>query len=86
MSDLRVVILTGAGDKAFVAGADINQARNAEQRILKRRPSDIRFDRKPGKPVIAGSQRLCLSREAASLQWHARFALRPRTPYPGSLR
>ncbi|HSD10084.1 MAG TPA: enoyl-CoA hydratase-related protein, partial [Candidatus Binatia bacterium] len=56
-SDVRVVIVTGAGDKAFVAGADINEL--AQQVPVQGREMALRgqhvFDliERMGKPVIA---------------------------------
>jgi enoyl-CoA hydratase len=56
-SDVRVIIVTGAGDKAFVAGADINEL--AQQVPVQGREMALRgqhvFDliERMGKPVIA---------------------------------
>lgn len=56
-SDVRVVILTGAGDRAFVAGADINEL--AEQTPVEGRARALagqrvfRLIEQLGKPVIA---------------------------------
>jgi len=51
-SDVRVVIITGVGEKCFSAGFDISDARNAHQTSPKARQLWRRIDRFP-KPVIA---------------------------------
>ncbi len=51
-SDVRVVILTGAGEKCFSAGFDVSDAGNAHQTSPKARQLWRRIDRFP-KPVIA---------------------------------
>lgn len=51
-SDVRVVIITGAGEKCFSAGFDISDASNAHQTSPKARELWHRIDRFP-KPVIA---------------------------------
>jgi len=51
-SDVRVVLLTGAGEKCFSAGFDISDAGNAHQTSPKARKLWRRIDRFP-KPVIA---------------------------------
>jgi enoyl-CoA hydratase/carnithine racemase len=51
-SEVRVVILTGAGEKCFSAGFDVSDAGNAHQTSPKARKLWRRIDRFP-KPVIA---------------------------------
>jgi enoyl-CoA hydratase/carnithine racemase len=51
-SDVRVVIITGAGEKCFSAGFDVSDAGNASQTSPKARKLWRRIDRFP-KPVIA---------------------------------
>jgi len=51
-SDVRVVIITGAGEKCFSAGFDVSDAGNAPQTSPKARELWRRIDRFP-KPVIA---------------------------------
>ncbi|MGD2097076.1 MAG: enoyl-CoA hydratase-related protein [Desulfobacterales bacterium] len=51
-SEVRVVIITGAGDKCFSAGFDVKDAGNAHQISPKARELWRRIDRFP-KPVIA---------------------------------
>ena len=51
-SDVRVVIITGAGEKCFSAGFDVSDASNAHQTSPKARELWRRIDRFP-KPVIA---------------------------------
>jgi enoyl-CoA hydratase/carnithine racemase len=51
-SDVRVVIITGAGEKCFSAGFDVSDAANAHQTSPKARQLWRRIDRFP-KPVIA---------------------------------
>ena len=51
-SDVRVVIITGAGEKCFSAGFDVSDAGNANQTSPKARELWRRIDRFP-KPVIA---------------------------------
>ena len=62
--DVRVVLLTGAGEKAFIAGADINElsrATGVTGRTLAQRGQAV-FDRiaAAGKPVIAVINGFCL--------------------------
>ena len=62
--DVRVILLTGAGDKAFVAGADITELSRATAvtgRTLAQRGQAV-FDRiaAAGKPVIAVINGYCL--------------------------
>ena len=62
--EVRVILLTGAGDKAFVAGADINELSRATPvtgRTLALRGQAV-FDRiaATGKPVIAVINGFCL--------------------------
>src|SRR5215831_6925320 len=56
-SDIRSVIITGAGQKAFVAGADISEFANlskAEAKALSKRGQDTFFRiENAGKPIIA---------------------------------
>ena len=58
----RVVILTGAGEKSFVAGADINelavQTPTGGREHALRRPARVRPDREPGQAGDRGDQRL----------------------------
>jgi enoyl-CoA hydratase/carnithine racemase len=61
---VRVILLTGAGDKAFVAGADINELSRADAitgRTLAQRGQAV-FDRiaAAGKPIIAVINGFCL--------------------------
>ena len=78
---VRVVILTGAGDKAFVAGADINE-------LAVQTPTSARafalagqhvFDpiEQLGKPVIAADQWVRARAAGASWPWRARCGSRP---------
>jgi enoyl-CoA hydratase len=62
--DVRVILLTGAGDKAFIAGADINELSRATAvtgRTLAQRGQAV-FDRiaAAGKPIIAVINGFCL--------------------------
>jgi enoyl-CoA hydratase len=63
-SDVRVIILTGSGEKAFVAGADIKEMMNMdamaarEHAIRATRVTDIIWNLK--KPVIAAVHGFCL--------------------------
>ena len=62
--DVRVILLTGAGDKAFIAGADINELSRATAvtgRALALRGQGV-FDRiaAAGKPIIAVINGFCL--------------------------
>jgi enoyl-CoA hydratase len=62
--EVRVVLLTGAGDKAFIAGADINELSRATAvtgRTLAQRGQGV-FDRiaAAGKPIIAVINGFCL--------------------------
>jgi enoyl-CoA hydratase len=62
--EVRVVLLTGAGDKAFIAGADINELSRATAvtgRMLAQRGQAV-FDRiaAASKPVIAVINGFCL--------------------------
>ena len=54
---VRVVVVTGSGEKAFVAGADINElAAQSPARVRRaraRRPARLRLIENLGKPVIA---------------------------------
>jgi enoyl-CoA hydratase len=62
--DVRVIILTGSGEKAFVAGADIKEMMNMdaiaarEHAIRAKRVTDIIWNLK--KPVIAAVHGFCL--------------------------
>jgi enoyl-CoA hydratase len=63
-SEVRVILITGAGEKAFIAGADINELSRATAvtgRILAQRGQAV-FDRiaAAGKPVIAVINGFCL--------------------------
>ncbi|GMV04219.1 MAG: enoyl-CoA hydratase [Gemmatimonadota bacterium] len=61
--DVRVVVLHGAGDKAFVAGADISEfaARTAEeQRAVYSQPRIYEVVRDFPKPVIAALHGFCI--------------------------
>ena len=51
-SDVRVVIITGAGEKCFSAGFDVSDAANSKKTSPKARELWRRVDRFP-KPVIA---------------------------------
>ena len=62
--EVRVILLTGAGDKAFIAGADINELSRATAvtgRTLALRGQGV-FDRiaAAGKPIIAVINGFCL--------------------------
>ena len=62
--EVRVILLTGAGDKAFIAGADINELSRATAvtgRVLALRGQGV-FDRiaAAGKPIIAVINGFCL--------------------------
>ena len=62
--EVRVILLTGAGDKAFIAGADINELSRATAvtgRALALRGQGV-FDRiaAAGKPIIAVINGFCL--------------------------
>src|SRR5262245_57987609 len=77
---VRVVILTGAGDKSFVAGANINEL--AVQTPTSGRDHALAgqhvFDlvENMGKPVIAASTAMRWA-AAASWRWRARCVSRP---------
>jgi enoyl-CoA hydratase len=76
-ADIRVIVLTGAGDRAFVAGADINEL--AVQTPVGGREHarrGQRFDRieQLGKPVIAAVNGFALSGLRAG---HGTMRLRP---------
>ena len=65
---VKVIILTGSGDKAFVAGADISEFSNygpKEASALARHGNQVLFDfiAQMEKPVIAAmdARQLCLS-------------------------
>jgi enoyl-CoA hydratase len=63
-AEVRVILLTGAGDKAFIAGADINELSRATAvtgRTLALRGQGV-FDRiaAAGKPIIAVINGFCL--------------------------
>ncbi len=61
--DVRVVVLTGAGDKAFIAGADITEFATrtpAEQYRTSRMPSVYQAADEFPKPLIAMINGLCL--------------------------
>ena len=78
----RVIVLTGAGDRAFIAGADISelsQMTPATARDVARRGQALcdRIERSR-KPVIAAVNGFALG-GVASWPWRARFGLR-RTP------
>jgi enoyl-CoA hydratase len=64
--DVRVVILTGAGDKAFVSGADISEfekfrhnAQASEDYVRRSSMAQALLGNCP-KPTIAGIQGFCL--------------------------
>jgi enoyl-CoA hydratase len=52
---VRVIVVTGAGEKAFVAGADLNalKARSAAETFCGESPSIVEGIEKAGKPTIA---------------------------------
>ena len=59
---IRAVILTGAGDRAFVAGADISELRTlgaAQAQEYARHGQQVRSHRGHGEAGDCGSQRLC---------------------------
>jgi len=81
-AEIRAVIITGAGEKAFVAGADISElasltAAQAQQHALLGQQV---FDaiEQMGKPVIAAVNGFALV-AGASWRWHARCGS-PRKP------
>ena len=80
-ASVRVVIVTGAGEKSFIAGADINElaALTPTQGKEHAQRGQHVFDliENMGKPVIAADQRLLRSAAAASWRWRARCASRP---------
>lgn len=69
--ELRVAVLTGSGDKAFCAGADLKeigpwyQSMSPEERLLQARENPglggITRNLDPGKPVIAAINGACLA-------------------------
>ena len=72
---VRGVILTGAGDKAFAAGADISEMANDTR--PKRRPRRDRGNASHlienlGKPVIAAVNGFALGRRLRDWRWLAR--------------
>ena len=75
---VRCVILTGAGDKAFVAGADINELARDTPEGARQRALDGQhvcdLIEQLGKPVIAAVNGL-RSEGAASWPWRARFRI-----------
>lgn len=83
---VRAVVITGAGTKAFAAGADLKELRNAkDQRMLmvKRGQEVFSMIRHSGKPVIAavngyalgGGLELALSCDIRFASQNAKFAL-----------
>lgn len=61
-SDVRAIIITGAGNKAFIAGADLNslKTRTVAETIDSETNSAVRTIEKVGKPVIAAINGYCL--------------------------
>lgn len=60
---VRVIVVTGAGDKAFVAGADISEFASrttVEQYEAMRAPSPLEAIERSPKPVIAAINGFCL--------------------------
>lgn len=67
-AEVRVIVITGAGDKAFSAGYDIKESAEAPQRTLAewraRMQKDLRFTYAPwdcSKPVICAINGFCLA-------------------------
>ena len=54
-SEVRVIVITGAGDKAFIAGADLNalKARNSVETFLGENPAFVNSIEAVGKPTVA---------------------------------
>ena len=70
--DLRVAILTGAGDKAFCAGADLKKLHGSDfhggagELWDDERTSRLGQGIKPRKPVIAAINGFCLAGDSSS--------------------
>lgn len=60
--DVRVIIITGAGNKAFIAGADLNslKVRTVLETMESENSSIVRIIEKVGKPTIAAVNGYCL--------------------------
>jgi len=60
--EVRVIIITGAGDKAFIAGADLNslKVRTVMETLDSENSSVARMIEKVSKPVIAAINGYCL--------------------------
>ena len=73
---VRVVVLTGAGDKAFIAGADIRELAVLNpvtaQSLADRGHALCRAIERMGKPVIAAINGLCTRRRLRGWPWPAR--------------
>jgi enoyl-CoA hydratase len=76
--DLRVVILTGAGDKAFVAGADINELANADKEYSSAGQAIFDSIENLGKPVIAAVNGYALEETVACNGMRASHCVRER--------
>jgi enoyl-CoA hydratase len=79
--EVRVVIVTGAGDKAFVAGADIGEFEGrspVDQFRVMREPTMFEAVERFARPVIAAINGFCLGGEGG-LAWpvsHSRLSCR----------
>ena len=88
--DVRVAILTGEGEKAFVAGADINEltalGRGAKPRRCRARPGCFFARLKTAASRSSPPSTALLSAAAANSPWPARSASPRRMPASASLK